>query len=48
MNEEPIFIDEVGWHERFDKGSAAVYEDVLAGFLFQLGDFFDDVSFDDC
>jgi hypothetical protein len=46
MDQQPILIDEVGFHQRLDKGRAAEQENVTPGLRFQLHDFFRDVPFD--
>jgi len=35
-------------HQRLDEGSTARYEDIVIWLLFQLGDFFNDIFFDNC
>jgi hypothetical protein len=46
MDQQPILIDEVRFHQRLDKGRAAEQENVTSGLLFQLRDFARDVPFD--
>jgi hypothetical protein len=36
VDQEPVFVDEIGFHQGLDEGGAAGDEDVPAGLLFSL------------
>ena len=42
IDQEPILINEIVWHQRADKRVTAVNHDILTGLLLQFGDFFSD------
>src|SRR6185436_9582034 len=47
LDDETVFIDQIGAHQRMDQSRAAIDDDVFARLVFELGDFFDHIFRDD-